>query len=186
MLLEEYNLNITYEEVQKKIIETIKTLNKERFVNETGVCGKKQRKYYKLFYRFRKVDAGEVGPRSVQEDFTINQMYVRLSLMELNSKSSKLQFKLIDKTNVTKKQAIFLGAPTLIMLIWFLAFTAFMSLESYNVQFKIRLTIIVSTLLSIGICVIIRNFVKSLNGVDKEDLFRQTVDTFMNVLHEYF
>ena len=181
MLLEEYNLNISYKEAQKKVIETIKTLNKERFVNETGVCGKKRRKYYKLFYRFRKVDAGEVGPRSVQEDFTINQMYVRLSLMVLDSKSSKLHFELIDKTDETKKQAIFLGAPTLIMLIWSLDFTAFMLLESYNIQFKIWLAVIVSILLSIGICILIRNFVKSLNGVDKEDLFRQTIDTFMNV-----
>lgn len=182
MLLEYYSINISYEEAQKKIIATIKTLNKERFVNETGICGKKQRKYYKLFYRFRKVIVGEIGPRSVQEDFTINQMYVRLSLLEINSKSSILQFKLIDKTNTLKKQAIFLGAPIMILLIWFLDFTAFTLLESYSVQFKTCLTVIVSTLLSIGICVLIRKFVKSLEGVDKENLFRQTVDTFMSCI----
>ena len=48
MLLEYYSINISYEEAQKKIIATIKTLNKERFVNETGICGKKQRKNLKI------------------------------------------------------------------------------------------------------------------------------------------
>lgn len=180
MLLEDYNLNQSYEETQKKIIATIKTLNKERFATETGVCGKKHRKHYNLFYRFRKVVVGEIGPREVQEDFTINQMHVRLTLMPLTTKSSKLIFKLIDKTDAMKKQAIFIGAPILILMIWFFSFISIMSLEDYSDQFKILFTVIVSSLLSIGICILIRNFVKSLKGVDRENLFRQTVDLFMS------
>lgn len=176
MLTENYILNNSYDNTKIKIDRTIKTFNKERFINDIGIYGKKSKKHYKLFYRFKKIDKDEINPRSLQEDWTVDNIYVCLSINELSFESTNLQFELIDNTTKIKKQLIFIYSPIIILFIWVLSFSGLITMGKMNNLFAFWVTILCSFLLSIGAILLFYLYYRKIKNYDKEEIFRNIVD----------